>query len=275
MLSVKLNEDNFTVDFSKELMNIDPYSTEFDSFMWSLKKTIFSNLDVNQIIIKIDGQELTTIGEYNYEGGIKREIDESANISVRLVPDVPNPVIVIDPGHGGIYNHAVAIDGALEKNIALDVALNLKNYLEAKGATVILTRSTDTQLSNDLNTDLKMRADIANNNNANMFISIHCNGGVASSNGVEAFWDSDHDVSTSKRLANEITYKISSRHGISQRYNRENNLAVLRNSNMTAVLVELGFITNASDYSSLDSLADRDAMAYSMYLGIRNFWWGY
>jgi N-acetylmuramoyl-L-alanine amidase len=80
-------------------------------------------------------------------------------------------VVVLDPGHGGKYPH----DGAhgprklVEKNITLAVALKTKELLEAAGATVILTRESDEDIS------LAERARIANESGADLFLSIHCN----------------------------------------------------------------------------------------------------
>lgn len=272
-LSIEESRKLLKIDFSEEFYSLNPSSVEFSMFMSSLKETVFTNTEVKKIIVNIDGYELEHIGEYDYTGGITRVIME--DVSIKSIPDIPNPVIVIDPGHGGIWNNATAIDGTKEKDIVLAVGKYLRTDLQNKGATVIMTRDTDTHLSTSLSADLAARVNIANNNNADLFISLHCNGGVASANGTEAFWPGYHDVSPSKSLANEITAKITSRHGINQRTNRVGDYQVLRDTNMPSVLVELAYITNSSDYSKLDSSADKDAMAYSVYLGIRKFWWGY
>lgn len=193
-----------------------------------------------------------------------------------MIPDVPNPVIVIDPGHGGMWNNASASDGTLEKNVVLSVATYLKSYLENKGATVIMTRTSDAHLSNVLNTDLSMRADIANNNNADLFICIHANGSDdPSANGVETFYPGNHNTSISASLADYITSSLATRHGMTQRSNLVGNFAVLNQTEMIAVLTEIGFMTNTYDYSEMDSAADKQALAYSIYLGIREFCWGY
>lgn len=276
-LSIKESKKTLIIDFSEDYYSIEPSSVEFGMFMWSLKETVFTNTEIQKILIKIEGNDLEHIGEYDYTGGITRASieDVDLDVSIKSIPDIPNPVIVIDPGHGGIWNNATAIDGTLEKDIVLAVGKYLRTDLQNRGATVIMTRDTDTYFSTNLTADLQARVDIANNNDADLFISLHCNGGSPSSNGTEAFWPEYHHVTTSTRLANDITSKISSRHGINQRTNRVGDFQVLRDTNMPAVLVELAFITNSADYSELDSAADRDAMAYSIYLGIRKFWWGY
>ncbi len=80
-------------------------------------------------------------------------------------------VVVLDPGHGGRYPHdgARGPRGLREKSIALSVAIKTKEVLEAAGATVILTRDKDEDIS------LAERVRIANEAGADLFLSIHCN----------------------------------------------------------------------------------------------------
>ena len=80
-------------------------------------------------------------------------------------------VVVLDPGHGGKFPHdgAHGPKGLVEKNVALSVTLKLKELLEAQGATVVLTREGDDDVP------LAQRAQIANENGADLFLSIHCN----------------------------------------------------------------------------------------------------
>jgi N-acetylmuramoyl-L-alanine amidase len=80
-------------------------------------------------------------------------------------------MVVLDPGHGGKFPHdgAHGRGGLIEKNLSLAVAQKTKQMLEAAGATVVLTRETDEDIS------LTERARIANEAGADLFVSIHCN----------------------------------------------------------------------------------------------------
>lgn len=80
-------------------------------------------------------------------------------------------VVVLDPGHGGRFPHdgAHGRHGLVEKDIALAVAQKTKALLESAGATVVLTRERDEDVS------LAERARIANEAGADLFLSIHCN----------------------------------------------------------------------------------------------------
>src|SRR5205085_685390 len=78
------------------------------------------------------------------------------------------PVIVIDPGHGGIDNGTVASSGELEKAIVLDFASALRERLEKAGKyRVVMTRSDDTFVP------LSDRVKVARNESASLFVSIH------------------------------------------------------------------------------------------------------
>lgn len=88
----------------------------------------------------------------------------------------PPKVIVIDPGHGGTdpgkQNPRLKLD---EKDMALDVGLRLKKILELRGYRVVMTRATDKRFSNNPAVDLPLRAELANKENADLFVSIHFN----------------------------------------------------------------------------------------------------
>jgi N-acetylmuramoyl-L-alanine amidase len=88
-------------------------------------------------------------------------------------PKPPRPVVLLDPGHGGIDPGMVGY--VVEKEVVLDVALRLRRLLLREGIEVRLTRERDTHLSPDKRTDLSMRASMADSSQVNLFISIHVN----------------------------------------------------------------------------------------------------
>jgi N-acetylmuramoyl-L-alanine amidase len=95
-----------------------------------------------------------------------------ARAQERPAPGRDGPlVVVLDPGHGGPRPHegAHGRGGLVEKAIALQVSVRLKALLEQAGATVVLTREDDTDVP------LAARAQLANENAADLFLSIHCN----------------------------------------------------------------------------------------------------
>ena len=84
-------------------------------------------------------------------------------------PAKAQPVVVIDPGHGGVETGAVGPTGVQEKDVTLDLARRLKALLERRGLTAVLTRDEDRVLP------LDDRTSVANHNRAVLFLSIHLN----------------------------------------------------------------------------------------------------
>jgi N-acetylmuramoyl-L-alanine amidase len=169
-------------------------------------------------------------------------------------------LIVVDPGHGGLDSGAVG-NGFFEKDINLSVSLKLRDILEANNVDIILTRDKDITLG------LSERCDIANKNKADYFISIHCNSFKDSSaKGTETY---SYTVSTSGgKLAKSIQQAIVTNLNTVDRGVKTANFYVLHHTNMTAVLVELGFITNKEDLDLI--LNKQNLFAISISNGILN-----
>ena len=162
---------------------------------------------------------------------------------------VDNQLIVcIDAGHGGNDTGCEGSDGTIEKDDDLKLATALKYQLEAMGAKVVMTRSTDEWL------DLSERVHIANVSNADAFISIHRNSlDAGSAKGVEA-WINSVDSDNSYELAILIMEKLE-RVGISRNRgvkkgsigSSEENYTINEKSSMPSVLLEMGFISSPTD----------------------------
>jgi N-acetylmuramoyl-L-alanine amidase len=104
------------------------------------------------------------------------------------LPAAAPRVIVLDPGHGGIDPGTVNPRlGLNEKTFTLDVALRLRKLLELRGWRVLLVREKDTELSKDKKADLLKRDEFANNNKADLYLSIHFNNAVPPVTGVETY----------------------------------------------------------------------------------------
>lgn len=192
--------------------------------------------------------------------------------------------IVIDPGHGGIDGGAYHSDGTLEKHINLSVALKLKSALERNGAKVVLTRTKDEALDHRNNKsksrhrrDLIARADIINEVNPHVYISLHVNAeknSPATRGPMVFYYQSSQE---SRRLAEliqarlEEVYQSAGQKVRKRNPNPNSTLFLLCNTRPPGVIVELGFITNESDRRLLKNpdfqskLADAIAMALREY----------
>lgn len=153
--------------------------------------------------------------------------------------------VVLDAGHGGHDPGAIG-NGLKEKDRALTYVLKLGKSLEKQGITVIYTRTTDEFVK------LQDRTIISNNANATLFISIHLNSfSDPKAHGLETLYypASIEGKELALNIQNEIVSEglYTSDRGIKPR----NNLHVLKATKSPAVLVELGFISNAYDVQLL------------------------
>ena len=153
--------------------------------------------------------------------------------------------VFIDAGHGGTDPGAVG-NGLKEKDIVLNIAKKLGALLNGRGISIKYSRTTDTYVS------LDERARQANAWGADLFISIHANSAASSVRGTECFTYYTANKATTDLSAN-ISKKIASKFNIPNRGHKQQNFAVLRLSNMPAILVETAFISNSSDANLLNT----------------------
>jgi N-acetylmuramoyl-L-alanine amidase len=154
--------------------------------------------------------------------------------------------IYVDPGHGGKDPGAVA-NGIMEKDIVLKVGKTVRDRLEASGFEVKMSRTGDSFPS------LTERTNEAHKWDADFFLSIHVNAGGG--HGYEDYrYTSQSSSSTTGKHHAEIHSHMKAKvakYGMPDRGMKQKNLHVLRETNMSAVLVELGFIDNSSDAKDL------------------------
>lgn len=179
------------------------------------------------------------------------------------------PKVVIDAGHGGKFPGAVG--SVVEKQVNLAVAKRVESLLTAAGVKVIMSRSNDTLLSQNLNTDLMLRAKLAKKHNAQLFISIHANALERHIKlrgyGIETWWNRNH--SRSLALAKTVHYNMISKTAAFDRGIKNKSLSVLRNNSVPAVLVEVGFVSHPIDGLNLLNSAYLDRVAIGIAAGVR------
>ncbi|MFP4133940.1 MAG: N-acetylmuramoyl-L-alanine amidase [Halothece sp.] len=173
------------------------------------------------------------------------------------------PLIVIDPGHGGRDPGAIGIEGLQEKNVVLPISRYVRDALEAKGVRVQMLRESDRFIS------LSGRAEMANRANADLFISIHANAISMTRpdvNGIETYYHSQ-----GRALATSIHRSMLKNTNMRDRGVRQANFYVLRNSSMPAVLVETGFLTGLEDAPRLADDNFRQEMGEAIAEGILDY----
>lgn len=177
---------------------------------------------------------------------------------------------VIDPGHGGAINgDPGAVNGTRqEKNDTLKLGLAVQNLLQAQGHTALLTRSTDTYVS------LAARTNYANKTGAELFVSLHRNSFTNSTaNGVE-IWVYTTDGAVPVAAATEVLERLVDAGVQSNRGIKKGNYHVVRETKMTAMLIELNFISNTKDNELFDTNFDKyaEAIARGMVAAVGGTW---
>jgi N-acetylmuramoyl-L-alanine amidase len=202
--------------------------------------------------------------------GIKKRpihIKETANDYLKLPNVKQNKFsVVIDPGHGGPDPGAIGIGGIRETDIVLEVSKLVKKLLSEKGVKVNLTRK------NEVDLDLPPRVSFANRMDADIFVSIHANasrGKRRDINGLETFYFKGwRGRLLAKRIQKHIL-RVSP--GSPDRGVKQGRFYVIKNTNMPAVLVEIGFLTGRLDARRLEKAAHRKRIAYAISKGILEY----
>ncbi|WP_298535832.1 N-acetylmuramoyl-L-alanine amidase [uncultured Algibacter sp.] len=178
-------------------------------------------------------------------------------------------VVVIDPGHGGIDSGAIGVNGIYEKDMVLKVAkaiLKLNKSLFENELDIYLTRYTDTLIS------LSDRSRLAKSLKADVFVSLHCNASQNNSRGLEVYVHHSRNkksIALGGSILNESTQKL----GFEKRGVKFANFQVLREtiSSCSAVLVEMGFITNTDEADYFLKARNIKATALAVLMGIMGY----
>lgn len=169
--------------------------------------------------------------------------------------------VIVDAGHGG-KDQGCAYGDVIEKDINLQIALFLQKKLEKAGIEVIMTRDDDSFVY------LNRRVEAAENAGADVYISIHVDSYVKdeSVNGVTVHYQ--EGATGGKTLAEQLHEALEEDELTRVRDVKASDLYVLRNTSMPATLVEVGFLTNSTDRSNLQSEAFLEALSESLADGI-------
>lgn len=175
------------------------------------------------------------------------------------------PLVILDAGHGG-SDEGAKVRHLQEKKITLQTAIQAKKILEEMGYRVLLTRKKDSFIS------LPKRVSIANQTKALLFISIHCN---AASNplaqGLEIYYYKGGDATKSAKslfLADTTLQKILGITGCASRGVKSGRFYVIRETEMPAILVEIGFLTNTEEWANMRSKPYLEKIAKGLAQGI-------
>ncbi|MGD0988113.1 MAG: N-acetylmuramoyl-L-alanine amidase [Candidatus Sulfotelmatobacter sp.] len=224
---------------------------------------------------------------------------------LQLRARVPKMRIVVDAGHGGWDLGTVGRHGLLEKDLVLEIAQRLGKLLESRlGASVILTRNDDNYIP------LDERAGVANQAQADLFVSVHANySDLPSARGVETYYtnffsspnakdvetrdnatssknavaaaalsptDLHERIEQSRRLAASVQRSLygtlsADNPGLRDRGVKEASYVVLTETAMPGILAEVSFVSSPTDEQKLRSDGYREQIAEALYRGIARY----
>ena len=270
------NPDRIAIDLSDSLLNTSQYNYDINIGAIEGVRTSQFKSDVVRVVLDIKS------GINDPKIKIEPHGDKIVIFSEAQIPKEPNNpkgedkkpneiLIVIDPGHGGKDPGAVPNE-VREKDINLSISNKLNEKLMAKGYSTFMTRD------GDYSVDLYDRPKIANEKNADIFISIHCNsceGSTASgfetlycpaeSKKVAAYGD---NYLLAKIVQDELIKELNPKdRGVKERP----NLVVLNRTEMPAILVENGFLSNPEDEKLLLDNNYQDRIAEAISRGIERY----
>ena len=160
-------------------------------------------------------------------------------------------IVVIDAGHGGDDPGKIGINNALEREINLQIAKEIKKYLEKAGITVVMTRENDSSLKNSKAEDMRERVKIIDESKAKIAVSIHQNSFPSEAEkGAQVFYfsESEEGVKIAQILQNHM--KILDPEN--KREIKENNsYFLLKRTKTPTVIVECGFLSNWEEAEKL------------------------
>lgn len=244
--------------------NIDTIKEERDTYdpAQNIKiKTSYNTIEAcyNAVIdIKLDSL-------YAYE---TYEDDNYYLINLKKPKELYDKVLVIDAGHGGKDAGALSNNNYFyEKNINLDILLQLKELLDKKNIKVYYTRTGDDKVY------LRPRVELANAANCDFFISIHNNANMSSlPNGSEILYYNYNYHGVNNRELSEIfinelgkSIPIKNRGLVEE---SKDNIYILKKAKVPAILIEVGYMTNTNDMYFLSREVNRRAIAQGIYNGI-------
>jgi N-acetylmuramoyl-L-alanine amidase len=187
-------------------------------------------------------------------------------------------IILLDPGHGGPDGGAGDSD-ALEKDIALNVSLKVRDYLQEQGALVIMTREDDRDLAPEGTKgysrrkveDLKRRLSMINESEADFFLSIHLNSiPSARWSGAQTFYAPQikENAAAAKFIQDELRRNLEN---TERKAKPISNVYILKYAKKPGALVEIGFLSNPGEKARLKTEEYQEKVAASIYNGVLRY----
>jgi len=242
---------------------------------WDDLKTKIKNIDISYVWNPVN-LSYTTIIEMQMDSVYAYKMyEDDAFIYIEMCDthDVFDKVLVIDAGHGGDDTGTCSRDGEYqESDINLQVVLYLKKLLEEKYVSMDSIKVYYTRLTRDY-VDLETRVKLANAVEADLFLSVHCNGSEESApQGTEVIYKSDEKGRSQKAAGFFMENIIDALNTRDRGVFADESIYILNHAKVPSVLVELGFMTNTEDMNILKETENQEKTAEALYKSIELYW---
>ncbi len=186
--------------------------------------------------------------------------------STPAIKALQNKIIVIDPGHGGKNPGAIGITGLYESEVNYDIAQKLIKLLQAAGAYTIMTRKSDEDPG------LYERAEIANENRADLFISIHADAHPKEVTHGSTVYGHYNATKDNWAFAWYVHEEIIKNTGLASKGLRAADFVVLRETKAPAILIETAYLSNREDEALLKDSEFRQKVAEGILNGVIRYY---
>lgn len=181
-------------------------------------------------------------------------------------------VIVIDAGHGGFDPGAIGVSGVQEKDVNLAISRRVAGLLRQVGATVVETRTEDAALAESKRADIQRRVEIAEENEAELFITVQANSIPQGQwRGAQVFYarGSSEGEGLSKSIQQSMAAVLKN---TDRQAKPIDNIYVVNRLAIPSIVVETGFLSNAEEEALLADSRYQQLAAYAIFLGIIGYY---
>lgn len=255
---------------------------DYTSF-YKINSIEYNNVDIDSVTVSknSEGKTEITIQTPSIRAMAYKEGTDTWKLAIKEPSEIYDQIVVVDAGHGGSDSGSLSEQyGVIEKNTTLDIVQRTQKYFaQDSSIKVYYTRLTDAQSGityggtvSSTTVSVVNRANFANEIEADLFISVHCNSADnTSARGTEILYSSKNTVTTSSGLTSKkfadlaFPYLLDAVGSTERSVKDSPNLIVCKNTNMPAILLEVAFLSNQADATLLKSTTVLDNVAKSIY----------
>lgn len=225
-----------------------------------------SMISKTAVSLNSSGNTEILVSTFSLQGFRLSEGNNFVGVEIGNPQDIYDKIVVLDPGHGGSAPGTIH-NGVQEKSITYNILYKYaKDYFNGSNSTIkaYWTRTNDSDVS------LSDRAAFAKKVGADLFISLHMNSATASAKGTETYYSTVNNKTqasglNSAKLASVFQNGIIDSFDFYNRKVKTANFAVIKNNTVPAILIELGFMSNSSDFAKLNNSKNQKEYAAKIY----------